>query len=296
MDVLIQQLVNALSLGGTYALLALGLAIVFSMMGLINFAHGELMSLAGYGLWYVVTLNALPFGLGIIVAIPVGLLAAVAMERIAFRPVRNASGAAMLLTSFAVSGILQVAFQIFISPRAQAVAIPSFLGGAWSVGGLQIGVIQSISIVATFLLLAACTLFFRRSNMGIAMRAAAADFDVARLMGIRANVVIAAAFALSGLLAAFAAVFWVAQRGSVDPLMGFLPVLKAFIAVIVGGLGSLSGAVAGGFLLGFIEIGLRAFLPAELIAYRDALALALIILILVVRPEGMLGRKAESVR
>lgn len=128
------------------------------------------------------------------------------------------------------------------------------------------------------------------------MRAAAADFDVARLMGIRANAVIAAAFAISGLLAGFAAAFWIAQRGSVDPLMEFLPVLKAFIAVIVGGLGSLSGAVAGGFLLGFIETGLRAFLPEQLIAYRDAISLALIILILAVRPQGLLGRKTESVR
>jgi len=128
------------------------------------------------------------------------------------------------------------------------------------------------------------------------MRAAAADFDVARLMGIRANAVIAAAFAISGLLAGFAAAFWIAQRDSVDPLMEFLPVLKAFIAVIVGGLGSLSGAVAGGVLLGFIETGLRAFLPEQLIAYRDAISLALIILILAVRPQGLLGRKTESVR
>jgi branched-chain amino acid transport system permease protein len=128
------------------------------------------------------------------------------------------------------------------------------------------------------------------------MRAAAGDFDVARLMGIRANAVIATAFAISGILAGFAATFWVAQRGSVDPLMGFLPVLKAFIAVIVGGLGSLSGAVAGGFLLAFIEIGLRAFLPDNLIAYRDAVSLALIILILLARPQGLLGRKVETVR
>jgi branched-chain amino acid transport system permease protein len=132
--------------------------------------------------------------------------------------------------------------------------------------------------------------------MGIAMRAAAGDFDVARLMGIRANAVIATAFGVSGLLAGVAATFWVAQRGSVDPLMGFLPVLKAFIAVIVGGLGSLEGAVAGGFLLGFIEIGLRAFLPEDLAAYRDAIALALVILILVARPQGLMGRARESVR
>lgn len=294
-DILIQQLLNALSLGGTYALLALGLAIVFSMMGLINFAHGELMSIAGYGLWFMLLLQ-LPFGVGILVAVLVGLAAAVAMERVAFRPVRGASSAAMLLTSFAVSGILQVALQNLISPRARAVPIPGFLTGGWSVGGLHVGAIQAISILATAALLAALTIFFRRSRIGISMRAAASDFDVARLLGIRANTVIAAGFAISGLLAGFAAVLWVAQRGSVDPLMGFLPVLKAFIAVIVGGLGSLGGAVAGGFLLGFIEIGLRAFLPPELIAYREAIALALVILVLVIRPYGLLGRRPETVR
>jgi branched-chain amino acid transport system permease protein len=295
MDLLVQQFINALSLGGIYALLALGLAIVFSMMGLINFAHGELMSLAGYGLW-VVVLMTLPFGIGVAVAIVVGLLSAVAMERIAFRPVRNANGAALLITSFAVSGILQVLFQIFISPRARPVPIPAFFSGNWNLGPLQIGATQAISIGATLVLLLALTLFFKRTAIGISMRAAAGDFDVARLMGIRANAVIATAFAISGLLAGFAATFWVAQRSSVDPLMGFLPVLKAFIAVIVGGLGSLAGAVLGGFLLAFIEIGLRAFLPGDLIAYRDAISLALIILILLVRPQGLLGRKAESAR
>lgn len=294
-ELLLQQMLNALSLGGTYALLALGLAIVFSMMGLINFAHGEIMSVAGYGLWFMV-LVGLPFGAGVVVAIGVGLAVAVAMERIAFRPVRNASPAALLLTSFAVSGILQVLFQNFISPRGRPVPIPSMLTGSWSVGALQVGAIQALSILATIALLGALTVFFRRTRMGISMRAAANDFDVARLMGIRANAVIASAFGVSGLLAGVAATFWVAQRGSVDPLMGFLPVLKAFIAVIVGGLGSLEGAVAGGFLLGFIEIGLRAFLPDDLVAYRDAIALALVILVLVVRPQGLMGRAGESVR
>jgi branched-chain amino acid transport system permease protein len=292
---LLQQVLNALSLGGTYALLALGLAIVFSMMGLINFAHGEIMSAAGYGLWFAV-LVGLPFGFGVVAAVGAGLIVALAMEKIAFRPVRNASPAALLLTSFAVSGIIQVLFQNFISPRGRPVAVPDMLTGSWSFGALQVGAIQALSILVTIAMLIGLTVFFRRTRVGIAMRAAASDFDVARLMGIRANAVIAAAFGVSGLLAGVAATFWVAQRGSVDPLMGFLPVLKAFIAVIVGGLGSLEGAVAGGFLLGFIEIGLRAFLPDDLVAYRDAMALALVILVLVVRPQGLLGRAREAAR
>jgi branched-chain amino acid transport system permease protein len=127
-----------------------------------------------------------------------------------------------------------------------------------------------------------------RQKTGIAMRAAAEDFAVARLMGIRANTVIAGAFAISGLLAGVAAVLWVSQRASVDPLMGFTPVLKAFIAAILGGLGSLRGAVAGGFMLGFIEVYLAAFLPQELQEFRDPIGLGLVVLILLFRPNGMI--------
>jgi len=294
-ELLAQQLVNALALGGTYALLALGLALVFSIMGLINFAHGELMTLAGYALCFALA-AAYPFW----VALPLALLAAIAlallMERVAFRPVRKASMATMLLTSFAVSAILRVAFQNLISARPLPVGVPAALTGALTVGSLQVGMIQALSLASTLVLLLLLLAFFRYTTFGIAMRAAAEDFDITRLMGIRANALIASAFALSGLLAGVAAVFWVAQRGSVDPLMGFLPVLKAFIAVIVGGIGSLAGAVAGGFLLGFIEIALRAALPAELMPYRDALALVLVILVLLVRPQGLLGMRREGVR
>ncbi len=294
MDLLFQNLVNALSLGGIYALLALGLALVFSIMGLINFAHGELMTITAYGLILGAGLG-LPFGAAVILGVALAGLAAMAMERIAFRPVRGASAATLLLTSFAVSAVLQVLFQNLIAARPLPVAVPRALAGTLDLGGLRVGVLPLATILGTGILLAALALVLRRTRVGIAMRAAAIDFQMTRLVGIRADAVIAAAFGLSGLLAGIAAVFWVAQRGSVDPMMGFLPVLKAFIAVIVGGLGSLSGAVVGAFLLAFIEVGLRALLPPELLPYREALALALIILVLLVRPQGLFGRR-ETVR
>jgi branched-chain amino acid transport system permease protein len=294
MDLFLQHLVNALSLGGIYALLALGLALVFSIMGLINFAHGELMTIAAYGLLLGAAAGA-PFALAVLLAVALAAAAALAMERIAFRPVRGASPATLLLTSFAVSALLQVLFQNFIASRPLPVAVPPMLTGTLDLGGLRLGVLPLVTILSTALLLFALTLFLRRTPIGIAMRAAAIDFEMARLVGIRANAVVAVAFALSGVLAGIAAVFWVAQRGSVDPMMGFLPVLKAFIAVIVGGLGSLSGAVAGAFLLAFIEVALRAGLPPSLMPFREALALAVIILVLLVRPQGLFGR-AEAVR
>ncbi len=290
MDIFLQQLVNALSLGGTYALLALGLAVVFSIMGLINFAHGELMTAAGYGLCFAL-LAGLPFGLAVIVALMFAITLVLLMERVAFRPVRGASGTTLLLTSFAVSAILRVLFQNFISARPKPVPMPMSLSGTIEVGGLHIGVIQAISILVTVIMLVGLNLFLRKTVLGRAMRAASEDFAIVRLMGIRANAVVATAFAISGLLAGVAGVLWVAQRGSVDPLMGALPVLKAFIAAIIGGLGSLSGAVAGGFLLGFIEIFLQAYLPESLLSYRDAFTILLVIVVLLFAPQGLLARK-----
>lgn len=287
MDLFVQQTVNALALGGTYALLALGLAVVFSIMGLINFAHGELMTISGYTLMYC-GIAGLPFAVSVPLAILAAVLAAVAMERIAFRPVRGGSGATMLITSFAVAMILQVLFQNLISARSQAVALPQILSQSVHLGSVIIGVNKIAAIVATVLMLIFLDRFMNRQKTGIAMRAAAEDFAVARLMGIRANTVIAGAFAISGLLAGVAAVLWVSQRASVDPLMGFTPVLKAFIAAILGGLGSLRGAVAGGFMLGFIEVYLAAFLPQELQEFRDPIGLGLVVLILLFRPNGMI--------
>jgi len=287
MDLFVQQTVNALALGGTYALLALGLAVVFSIMGLINFAHGELMTISGYTLMYC-GIMGVPFAVSVPLAISAAVLAAVAMERIAFRPVRGGSGATMLITSFAVAMILQVLFQNLISARSQAVALPQILSQSVHLGSVIIGVNKIAAIVATVLMLIFLDRFMNRQKTGIAMRAAAEDFAVARLMGIRANTVIAGAFAISGLLAGVAAVLWVSQRASVDPLMGFTPVLKAFIAAILGGLGSLRGAVAGGFMLGFIEVYLAAFLPQEFQEFREPIGLGLVVLILLFRPNGMI--------
>ncbi|MFA6153130.1 branched-chain amino acid ABC transporter permease [Mesorhizobium sp.] len=282
-----QQIINAVSLGGVYALLALGLAIVFSIVGLINFAHGELMTLSGYALLAGLVFG-LPFPLAVLIAVSCGALAAVAMERIAFRPMRGASVTSLLLTSFAVSSLLKVVFQNGISARPQAVSMPGWMTGAFSLGDFTIGVGPSISIAVSALALIALEVFLRRSVTGTAMRAAAEDFDVVRLMGIPASRVIATAFLLSGLLAGLAAMLWVAQRASVDPLMGFTPVLKAFIAAVVGGLGSLPGAVAGGFLLGIVEVLLQATLPAAIAPYRDAIVLSGVIAVLLLRPQGLI--------
>ena len=288
MDYFLQQLINGLSLGGIYALLALGLALVFSIMGLINFAHGDLMTLTGYGSIWGISLG-LSFGAAILLGLSTAVVAAILMERIAFRPLRGASAASMLLSSFAISTILHILFQNLISARPQAIPYPSIFVGTFDLGFAIVGVIQGVSILVTFTTLVALSGFLRHSTLGIGMRAAAQDFAAARVMGLNANRLIGTAFGISGLLAGIAAVLWIGQRGSVDPAMGLLPVIKAFIAVVLGGLGSLSGAVLGGILLGVIEVMLRAYLPDGLLPYREAISLSIIIGILLLRPKGLLG-------
>ncbi|MCY4206531.1 MAG: branched-chain amino acid ABC transporter permease [Roseovarius sp.] len=287
MDLLLQQIINALSLGGIYAMLALGLAIVFSIVRLINFAHGEIMTFGGYGIFL-----AMAFGFPPLAALTVGigaaLMMALAMERAAFRAMRGADVVSLLITSFAVSEILKVLFQNGISARPVPISFPASWSGTYQLAGMNIGVAPTVSILVTLTSLSLLTLVLRRTSIGMAMRAAAEDFEMLRMLGVRANRVVAVSFAVSGLLAGVAAVIWTAQRGSVDPVMGFFPVLKAFIATVLGGLGSLSGAVAGGFVVGLLEVLTQAFLPDGVSPYRDAIVLGAVIAILLVRPDGLL--------
>jgi branched-chain amino acid transport system permease protein len=292
MEEFLQQIVNAISLGGIYALLALGLAMVFSIFGLINFAHGELMTICGFTIYFSMK-NGAPFLLGVLLGIAAAGVAALLMERIAFRPLRGSTIPVLMLASIAISGVLQVLFQNLISARPVPIRMPEFLSESISVFGLQFGVMKLIAFAATVVVLVVMSQFLKRTTIGLSMHAAADNFAVTRLMGIRADRVIGSAFVLSGVLAGGAAVLWIAARGSVDPLMGLLPLFKAFIATIIGGLGSLSGAVAGGFLLGFIDVGLQSYLPGSLLGYQDAIAFGIVILVLLVRPHGLLGKPEQ---
>ncbi len=289
----LQQLINALSLGSTYALLALGLAMVFSILGLVNFAHGELVTVAAYTI-YLENEHGVPFAIQVVSAVVAASIAAVLMERIAFRPLRGASFVTLLFSSFALSVIIQNLFLAFVSPRQKGVAMPNVFNTAFRFGGTySIGWLPVITTITCLLSLVVLTLFLRRSVQGLGMLAASQDFQVTRLMGISANRVIMAAFAISGALAGVAAIFILARRGTVEPTMGFNPVLKAFIASVIGGLGSLSGAVVGGFVLAFIEVALDATLPVDIAPFRDAFALLIVIAILYFRPEGLLTRSEE---
>lgn len=286
---LVQQFVNALSLGAIFALFALGLAVVFSVMGLLNFAYGELVTVSGYAMMLLAREGA-PFWLMALVGIAVAVLVSMTMELVAFRPLRAASPVVRLFTSFAVAVIIQNLIRQLISSRPQGVSVPAVFQEAVVIGSIRIGVLPLLSAGIGLTCLAALSVFLRRSKAGLAMRAASQDFTVSRLMGVRANRVISLAFAISGALAGIAGVLWVSRRTSVAPTMGFQPVLIAFVATVIGGLGNLTGAVVGGFFLGFLNIWLEVFLPGAWRPFLDAIALSIVVGILYFRPQGLLGR------
>ena len=295
MEEIIQFLITVLNLGSIYALLALGLVVVFGQLGFLNFAHGDLMTLFGYSLLFQ-TVWGMPFWLAVIFSIIFAGLCAVAMERIAFRPLRGHNPMSLLITSFAISSALHVIFQITISPRSKPVHIPEFLSGYLTFGDVYIGRAQIFTVFVSIGSLLLLRYFLTNSRMGIALRASAADFDVARTMGIKANRVIALAFFLSGVLAGVAALLWISQRGVVAPAMGLTPMIKALIAAIIGGLTNPKGALYGGFLLGGLEATLLSILPDEYVVFRDAVVLMILIAFLIYRPNGIISSNAEPMR
>jgi len=294
MDYVIQQALNALSFGAEYALIALGLAIVFSIMGLVNFAHGEVIAFGGYSMVIVSTvLTGNPWFLmaGVLVAT---VLASLTLERVAFRTIRGADLTTGLLTAFGVSIILQNLFLLLGSPRPIPATQFIFLDQTLTIGAIRISSLQIYEAITTIVAIGLLLTFLRKTTLGMAMRAAALDFEMVRLCGIRANRVIAGAFAISGLLAGLASIFIMARRGSVDPHMGFNPVLTAFVACVIGGFGSLPGAVLGGFLLGITEVAVLVLLPQEYGGLAQAVVFTLVALVLIWRPDGILSQPQEK--
>jgi branched-chain amino acid transport system permease protein len=292
MSDVIQQLVNALSLGSIYALVALGLAVVFSVLGLVNFAHAQLIALAGYAMWAVS--GDVYWLLLLVVAAAAGAGGALALERLVFARLRSASMAAMLLASVAVGIILQTAFQILFGAEPKRIEYPGWTLDTLAVGGVRIQWLDLVTIGTTAVLLAGLLLFLRKTLMGVALRAAAEDFAVARLMGVRAGVVVAAAFVMSGVLAGVASFFWFASSGIVQPDGGTVPLLKGFIAVVIGGLGSLSGAVIAGFGLGILEVLIQAYMPESVTPFTDSLVFGVLLIVVLLRPRGLVASHSRA--
>jgi len=316
----LQQLVNALSIGSLYALMAVGLAMVFSILRLINFAHGDLIMVAAYFAAFAL-LAKLPLAVTIILMLAGTILVGLLMERVAYRPIRGAPDVAALLTSFAVGQILQngtlLVTRLLQRPNPLAFPVISVLSGVFTFGSITIPRVNVLSLILGIILLVFLSLFVTRTDLGLSMRAAAEDLPAARLMGIDTNRVIATAFAIGSGLAAVAGLLFAVQAGQLTPYMGFSPVLKAFIAAVIGGFGSISGAILGGYALGGLEVfltavpgigdilppglvtpgvqaWLRQWLPSSLTSYRDAFVFIVLILVLLFRPNGILGRRERE--
>lgn len=284
MDRVVQTLVDAISVGGLYALTALGIGLIFGVMRLINFAHGGLIMITGYAL---LALFGQPLALMLAGGFLAAILLALATERVAFRPLRNSDPATLLISSFAVSFFLEKTLILFVGSRPKGVDFLPELGQQVEILGIRLQSLQIVTILVSAILLGGLSWLLKATRFGPQMRAAAEDFRMARVLGVRANRVIAGAFALSGILAATVSCLVVAQTGIVQPRMGLPLVIIAFVGTVIGGLGSLAGAALGGFLVGVATILLQALLPPDLRVFRDAFVFVAVTLVLLFRPQGL---------
>lgn len=288
MTELLQNLVDGLGRGSTYALLALGVAVIFGVMHLLNFAHGELITVSGYASYWALT-NGWSWYLVVPLIIVVAIATSLLIERIAFSRVRGADDFTLLLTSFGVHFVVSAVFLLYVSASVKNYPRPGWVADTYAIGSLRIEVYDTIVIVVTLVVLAAVTWLLQKTMFGLALRAAAADFDTARLMGVRSDNVIRGAFALSGLLAGIAGVFWLMRAGQTTPSAGIDPMLKGVLAALIGGLGSLRGAVIGGFALGLAEVLLRSWLPGSVENLTGGVVFLLIALLFIFRPGGIVS-------
>jgi branched-chain amino acid transport system permease protein len=293
MSTVVQHVVDALALGSFYAIFALGIALIFGIMRLVNFAYGELIMVGSYAVYLT---QSLWWPLVVLAGVGAAVAMALITERVAFRPVRGASPATLLITSFAVSYLLQSGARLVFTSLPKSADINPLLRESFTVGGVFVSWLTLITIVVTAALLLALALFLRGTAMGMRMRAAAEDFDAARLCAVDANRVVAVAFGLSGLLAGAAALLVVGQTGTIFPTMGLTAVLFGFTAAVIGGMGSLVGAVLGGYLLGAAATALTIWLPSNVSPFRDAVLFVLVLLVLTLRPQGIVPARGTVTR
>lgn len=298
----LQQLANGLVLGATYGLIALGYTMVYGIIQLINFAHGEIFMVGAFGGLTAFTLLPGSLASKVWIALPLVLLGAmatsmvtgVAMERLAYRPLRNAPRLAPLITAIGVSVALQEAIRLFYPGAKAPKPFPRLLpDGAFTIGGVRIAWVSLFVIGVAISLMVTLQLFIKTSRTGRAMRATSQDPDTAALMGIDTNRIIVITFMIGAALAGVAGVLQGMRFVSIDFFIGFLAGLKAFTAAVLGGIGNITGAVLGGFVLGLVETFATQYLPNGS-AYKDVFAFVVLILVLVFRPTGLLGEQVGT--
>ncbi len=291
---LVQNFFNSLSLGGLYALIAVGYTMVYGILRLINFAHGDIFMMGTYFAFYAITLFLLPWWLGFLVAIFITGLLGYSIEKIAYRPLRNAPRISSLITAIGVSFFLEsFAVVVFGGIPKSFNVYPKFFSEMLVMGKIRIPILTFITIIVTALLFLFLWGLLYKTKTGLAMRAIAVDIPTTSLMGANVNNVISITFIVGSSFAAVAGILWAMKYPQVQPYMGFTPGLKAFIAAVIGGIGSIQGAIVGGFLLGFLEIMIVGFFPG-LAGYRDVFAYVTLVIILMFRPTGIFKVYSEQ--
>ena len=292
-DMFFQHLANGVSLGGVYALIAIGYTMVYGILRLINFAHGDLVMMGSYFAFYGVALFLLPWYISFPLAIILTLILGMVVERVAYRPLRDVPRISALISAIAVSLFLENLAIVLFGGRPKAFERPPLFAQNWVIGNVKVLSLTFYIILTSVILLVAVIYLVYRTKMGRAMRAVAKDFEIARLMGIDVNRVISLTFAVGSALAAAGGIMWSMKFPQLLPLMGVVPGLKCFTAAVVGGIGSIQGAMLGGFLLGVGEIMIVALLP-ELAGWKYGFAYSLLIIILLLKPTGLLGKEIEE--
>ena len=287
---ILEQLINGLRTGSIYALIALGYTMVYGIAKMINFAHGDIIMVGAYALYVAIALLHLPAIPAIIFTCVVCAVLGVVIERIAYKPLRNAPRLAVLITAIGVSYFLQSASLIIF--KATPIPFQSIINvDSINIGGVTISGITIVTLVVTTISMIILTFFINKTKAGSAMRAVSEDMGAAQLVGINVNKTITMTFAIGSFLAAVAGILYICQYQSLKPTMGALPGIKAFVAAVLGGIGSIPGAMLGGIVLGIIESFSKAFISTEL---SDAIVFSVLVIVLLVRPSGFLGKKKSE--
>lgn len=288
-----QSAANALSLGSLYALVAIGYTMVYGILRLINFAHGDIFMMSMYFFFYMVTIFYMPWYVAFALVIAATAMLGMLIERVAYRPLRDAPRISLLISSIGVSYLLENLAVVVFSGIPKQFPEIAFFQDIVVLGSVRIPRLVLFVPLITAALVVGLLFLINKTKTGMAMRAVSRDYETARLMGININRIIMLTFCIGSALAAVGAMMWGLKYPKIEPYVGIMPGLKCFIAAVIGGIGNIKGAVVGALLLGFIEIMVVLFFPA-LSGYKDAFAFVMLIVILLVRPTGLLGDKSTN--
>jgi len=294
LDYVLQQIVNGITLGSMYALVAVGFSMIYGIMRLINFAHGDIVMIGAFLTLYFLEILGLPLLVVGVIVLVFGFIVGILVERSIFYPMRGSPQVTGFIASLALSIMLQNTGILLLSAQPRNFNFPEEMLVSINIGNISFKTLDLVIIITTILLMIALLLLVNKTKLGIAIRATAQNLDVARMMGININRTIMLTFAIGSSIAAIAGLMWGGKFGQIDPLMGYVPGLKAFVAAVIGGVGSIPGAILGGFILGISEVLFVGLLPPEYSTYRDAFVFTILIVILIVMPNGLLGKDIEE--